>query len=81
MRQLEAPLLAGALNLLTRVVLEGVHLGSHQAAAVLAQGVAGSRLQHLKLDRFDSDRSHLFLAPGLIEQLPFEFQFSQGSWP
>jgi hypothetical protein len=80
-RQLEAPLLAGALNLRTRVALEGVHLDSEQAAAVLARGVVGSKLQHLKLDRFDSDRSHLFLAPGLIEQLPFEFQFCQGSWP
>ena len=77
-RRVDGQLLAEGLALLERVSLENVHLDSSQVTSVLDHGLQhGSRLKELRLDRFDADRSHIFLPASLLDHLPFDFQFNQ----
>ena len=76
-RRVDGQLLAEGLALLERVSLENVHLDSTQVTAILDHGLQhGSRMKELRLDRFDSDRSHIFLPASLLDHLPFDFQFN-----
>ena len=76
-RRVDGQLLAGGLALLERVSLENVHLDSRQVTAILDHGLQhGSRLKELRLDRFDAERSHIFLPSSLLDHLPFDFQFN-----
>ena len=76
-RRVDGQLLAGGLALLERVSLENVHLDSRQVTAILDHALQhGSRLKELRLDRFDAERSHIFLPSSLLDHLPFDFQFN-----
>jgi len=76
--QVHPSLLAGALCQLERVAMEHCHLTSDQVVAVLgrARG-AGSRLQELRVDRYDREKSHLYLPSSLTDNTPVLFQFNQ----
>ena len=76
-RRVEGQLLAEGLALLERASLENVHLDSSQVTAILDLGLQhGSRMKELRLDRYDADRSHIFLPASLLDHLPFDFQFN-----
>ena len=76
LRRVEGQLLAEGFTLLERVSLENVHLNTCQVTAILDHCLQhGSRLQELRLDRFDAERSHVFLPASLLDNLPFEFLF------
>jgi len=76
-RRVDGQLLAEGMSLLERVSLENVHLDSRQVTALLDHGLQhGSRLKELRLDRFDADRSHIFLPASLLDNLPFDFHFN-----
>lgn len=77
LKNLEASILAGALNMLERVVFENVNLNSHQVSEVLKLSLKKTQLQELKLDRYDADRSHLFLDPIVLDNISFSFEFRQ----
>ena len=76
-RRVSGQLLAEGLSLLERVSLENVNLNSLQVTAILDHVLHhGSRLKELRLDRFDAERSHIFLPASLLDHLPFDFHFN-----
>jgi len=76
--QVHPTLLSGALCQLEKAAMEHCYLTSDQVVAVLgrARGEA-SRLQELRVDRYDREKSHLYLPPSLTDNTPFLFQFNQ----
>ena len=77
LKNIQANILAGALNMLERVVFENVNLNSHQVSEVLQHSLKKTKLQELILDRYDADRSHLFLDSILLDHISFSFEFRQ----
>ena len=76
-KNVESSILAGAVNQLEKADFLNVNLNSQQVTAVLTRSLRGTRLHQLKLDRFDPDRSHLFLPASLMDNITFNFDFSQ----
>lgn len=73
---LDASILAAGINCLEKVQFENVNLDSEQVGMIMSESLKGTKLQELKLDRYDKDRSHLYLPIELLDKIPFTFEFN-----